>query len=319
MRHFYDRYEFAREIKAHWSFKLTALAWGVIGLLVFIRDNLLSRELQEKFATLSLLPHWAWYWWAIGFLVIGSLMLFEGSHRAYRQLKQQQHEMPPLAAPATAPPQPAPLPPIQIVNAPNFSNTQNQGQSATATTQRVAEPPPRPEPKYNFYIQDPFPKHLLQERSGYSIVQMPQYHHGFYRPQLAWLAEITNRAHDEFSVAHADDVVAELQLDGTINIGPLVWMGSDGGQVSFSIGHPETVILAVSENEFAPRWMIPRFRPHKTEGGYRDIDTEFAVPVGKPNDATLLLSRKGRIIFKKPLLWLWNDKNQLGIGLKPQQ
>lgn len=80
---FTRRAEFAKTIRGHWSLRLLAWAWGVLGTLNIIRDKFLPAGLQQSSETSAFFPQFPWYIWIIGFLTILVAMIFEGALRTY--------------------------------------------------------------------------------------------------------------------------------------------------------------------------------------------------------------------------------------------
>lgn len=173
------------------------------------------------------------------------------------------------------------------------------------------------EPRFNFCTSKVSPIYVMEERDGYSVVSMPQYYRGFGRPQPALVIEITNRAHKDFKVDYASDVLAELVIEGT-HIGPLLWLDENKSTIAFSAGHPYTLILSVGESH-SDRWIIPRRILRQTESGYRTVDTTYSIQKGAGNqvETTVALSTNGKIIHEIQLIWEWPDGKPL-VTIKPQ-
>lgn len=183
--------------------------------------------------------------------------------------------------------------------------------------QRVNQiiPTERPKPRelrFNFCTSKVNPIYLMEERDGYSVVTMPQYYRGFVRPQPALVIEVTNRAHKDFKVDYASDVLAELVIEGT-HIGPLLWLDENKSTIAFSAGHPYTLILSVAESQYSDRWIIPRRIFRQTESGYRMVDTTYSIQKGAADqlETTVALSTNGKIIYEIQLIWEWPDGKPL--------
>src|SRR5207245_4798613 len=54
----------------------------VVGVLTFIRDNLLPPETRATWDTFKLLPHWPMSWWLVVGLLTLLISLLEASYRA---------------------------------------------------------------------------------------------------------------------------------------------------------------------------------------------------------------------------------------------
>ncbi len=63
--------------------------WFLIGLILFIRDELLPPEYQEKWRILKLIPDWSWYFWIILGLVVVLGIVLEGAYREIESLNNQ--------------------------------------------------------------------------------------------------------------------------------------------------------------------------------------------------------------------------------------
>ena len=61
--------------------------WTVLGVLMFIRDNLILPENRAAWDTLGLLPHWSASWWIVGALTIILAGVIETSYRLDRALR----------------------------------------------------------------------------------------------------------------------------------------------------------------------------------------------------------------------------------------
>ncbi len=70
-----------------WS--AVAIAWGLVGGLTLIRDNLLTPEKRQPFETLALLPKVTLAWWLAIALLILLCGVFEGSFRVRREERSQ--------------------------------------------------------------------------------------------------------------------------------------------------------------------------------------------------------------------------------------
>ncbi len=67
---------------------MVGVIWLLFGVATTVRDNFLTPEEQQQFATLRLLPHWHWYVWVIGILALFLLMGFEGSLHVTNKLNK---------------------------------------------------------------------------------------------------------------------------------------------------------------------------------------------------------------------------------------
>jgi len=216
--------------------------------------------------------------------------------------------------------QPSPLPPINLTNIQYAPQTQATTQSQTQShKQKIEQPKPRV-PRFNFCCSEIFPICLLEEKNGYSIINQPQYWRGFGTKQPALVMEITNRPAKEFTPDYASDVIAELIIDGATHISPLVWLDNNHGEIAFSSGHPNTLLLTVADSGYSDHWVIPRYLPRTTEHGWRPINTDFSVPNGLEPDIRIELSIGGRVIKEIPLAWKWpNGKLHVEVKQDNQQ
>jgi hypothetical protein len=250
---------------------------------------------------------------ALALIVIGLIGLL---------LREHKHSDSVLT-PAPAPPSPAALPgpsapSISIVNKlENIGNSTQQQSQASAAAPAIARVP-RPEPRYNFDISPPYFVSLMEEENSYIRMAMPQYSRGFGTLQPALVVEITNRAHREFAVSYASDVVAELDKDGTKIAGPLVWEGEAGSEVNFSPDSPQTLILAMGQSTYSDQWFLPRHSYSRTERGYRKFGDDRVLPQSIDEELTLNLCSKGRVIFSAPFRLSRIDK-KISVTFKPQQ
>lgn len=79
---------FARHALWKWWWPVILAVWTAFSTATTIRDNLLSLDMQKRFATIALLPHWGWKEWALGALAIAILAALEGGYRLWKAERQ---------------------------------------------------------------------------------------------------------------------------------------------------------------------------------------------------------------------------------------
>lgn len=80
----FQRLRHIHRLRKHWVFKMLGWVWLAFGVFTQVRDNFFPLAWQERLATsmlLSWLPHWPWYTWVIGLLLILLAMIAEASFR----------------------------------------------------------------------------------------------------------------------------------------------------------------------------------------------------------------------------------------------
>lgn len=85
------------KIKGFWSFifEVVLKPWFVFWIagflmasiyaLTWVRDNILSKELQDKYETQKVLPHWEWYTWAIIFLLLALSSVILNAYKTWKE------------------------------------------------------------------------------------------------------------------------------------------------------------------------------------------------------------------------------------------
>jgi hypothetical protein len=252
-----NRFSFALAVRKHWTFRLLAAAWTLFGTLVIVRDNFLSAEKQQRYATLAILPNWPWHVWVIGLLAILLVMVFEGAYSA----SDAQPEAEPRPTPAALG-----HPPISINFSPNISpqitgssagNVSVHQQSATESTLR---PQIIPSPNIQFVGLRTL-RVGMNQRPGEETF----YETGDATDPYGLVVCFRNDPISGTRISDADHVLAQLiYRDAQGNeighgVSRACWLQDYGDFIDFAVGDTRCVLAGVVRNTvFTTFWRRAR-------------------------------------------------------------
>jgi hypothetical protein len=70
------------QMRAHWSVKLVGAIWFVLSVVSTV-VTYGPPQWQQRVSLVRYVPHWPWYWWALGLLAILLVFFFEAAYNVY--------------------------------------------------------------------------------------------------------------------------------------------------------------------------------------------------------------------------------------------